>query len=259
MDFTNDFFIQAQGVIERVFRSVREELIAASGNIDTDRKSDNTVVTRLDHEVEAKLREALLAFDGAIGIEGEELGVEGSRDTFWLLDPIDGTDAFTRGLPYYRNMASLIHNGEVIFAMVYRPVTDELYVAAKGDGAFRNGQQIKVSERTLKESRIELHYSKQNPQTWRLLERLSPSVEGLRISGDFLTVAEGKQDALLVYRMKWGTWDSAPRALLIQEAGGRVANLGKTSFDYTDPNFLAANPVIFDELMELIVKTDASL
>jgi fructose-1,6-bisphosphatase/inositol monophosphatase family enzyme len=113
MEFTNDFFIQAQGVIERVFREFRQELLDASGSVASEAKADKTLVTHLDKKIESELKAALQAFHAAekldIGIEGEEFGAEGSRSTFWLIDPIDGTDAFIRGTSYFRNMATLIH------------------------------------------------------------------------------------------------------------------------------------------------------
>ena len=251
MTFDNDFFIQAQGVIERCFRSYRDELISLSGNIETDLKGDKTVVTAKDREVETALSEALQQFDGAIGIEGEEFGISGSRETYWLIDPIDGTESFIRGLPTYRNMASLIDNGQPVFTVVYKPATDELYVAAAGEGAFKNGQPIKVSQRPLERSFIEC-MGRLVGDLQPIAEAVTPRIVSWRMTGDFLPTAEGKVDGLLAIGTKAGPWDMAPRALLIQEAGGKVANIGKASYDFTDNNFLATNPVIFDELMELI-------
>jgi myo-inositol-1(or 4)-monophosphatase len=263
MEFTNDFFIQAQGVIERVFREFRQELLDASGSVASEAKADKTLVTHLDKKIESELKAALQAFHAAekldIGIEGEEFGAEGSRSTFWLIDPIDGTDAFIRGTSYFRNMATLIHEGRAIFTLIYVPVSDELYVAAEGEGAFRNGKPISVSKRTLQHTRLEVHAPVKNMETWQLMGQLAQAVGAVRASGDFITVAEGKVDGLLSYKGGGGVWDFAPRTLLIQEAGGKVANIGSSSYDYRNFDFLAANPVIFDDLMKLIDKALADM
>ena len=253
MDFTNDFFIQAQGCIERVFRSSRQELLEASGNIAAEFKDDNTAVTELDRKVEDILRKELTDFDGSIGFEGEESGSQGSRKTFWLVDPIDGTDSFVRGLPTFRNMATLIDDGQPIFTVVFKPVTDEIYVAAKGEGAFRNGVRIKVSDRPMERARLEIHSPGSNHDVWAVIEKLARQINAVRISGDFISVAEGKMDGLLVYKNAGGSsWDFAPRSLLISEAGGVVRNLGSDSYDYRRNDMLAANPVIFGQVMKIV-------
>jgi myo-inositol-1(or 4)-monophosphatase len=253
MTYTNDFFIQAQGVIERVFRARRQELIDASGNIAIEHKADKTVVTELDRSVETDLRKALLEFDASIGIEGEEHGIEGNRTTFWLLDPIDGTDSFTRGIPHFRNMATLVDNGEVVFTVVYKPVSDELYVAAKGEGAFRNGVQLNIGDRPLHNAKLEVHSPGNDHRTWITLEKLAQQVKGLSISADFVQVAEGRLDGLIVITDRGGPWDFAPRALLIAEAGAKIANIGSDTYNYTNGQFIATNPVIFDDVMQIIV------
>lgn len=254
MNITNDFLIQAQGVIERIFRGYREELITKSGNIETTLKADNTVVTELDRKIEKDLRAALIKFDGSIGIEGEELGIEGSRKTYWLLDPIDGTDSFVRGIPLYRNIATLIDDGRAVFVLAYKPATDELFVAAEGDGAYRNGQQINIGERPLSRSTIDIMGRLDDPDVQSVIRAIQPKLDGVRRTSDFLSVVQGQLDGQISLGTSAGPWDFAPRALLIKEAGGRVANIGSDSYDFRINNYLATNPVIFDELMELIVK-----
>lgn len=255
MDYDNDFFIQVQGVIERVFRAERQEILDSHGRIKIDLKDDATVVTELDKQMESKLREELIKFDSAIGIEGEEFGVEGSRETFWLLDPIDGTEAFTRGLPFFRNMATLIDHGTPIFALVYKPVSDELYVAAEGEGTFRNGTPVSVSTRPLSRARVELSTLLDDPSVWPFVSKLASSINSIRTADEFLFVVEGKFDGHIVYKSDTKPWDNAPRALLMQEAGARVANLGTDSYDYRNSDMLAAPPGIFDDLMDIFIST----
>lgn len=252
MNFTNDFFIQAQGCIERVFRSRRQEIIKHHGNIKEDIKSNNTVVTELDMAVERDLRSALEKFDPSIGIEGEEFGVSGSRETYWLIDPIDGTEEFVRGLPFVRNMATLIDQKQPVFTVVYKPIDDEVFVAAKGEGAYLNGAKIKVSNRPSGRAWVEFATDFAGPDKAELAHLLSQKILNLRRLNDFPSVASGKLDGLVCVNGGGGTWDYAPRALLIKEAGGMVANFGSDSYDINNKSFVMANPVIFNDLMDVV-------
>ena len=252
MNLTNDFLIQAQSCIERVVRSNRNKLLKLHGHIDIDIKSDHTVVTDLDKAIEAELTKALKKFDAGIGIEGEELGRQGSRETYWLIDPIDGTENFIRGLPFVRNVVTLVDNNQAVFALVYKPISDELYIAAKGEGVYRNGQPIKVSNRPLERAWIEMSMNFDNQNTLAIVNAVNKRINGFRNTGEFTYIPEGKLDGLFGYKAGGGPWDYAPRALMIEEAGGRVANIGSEGYDFSNNDFLMANPVIFDDLMGLI-------
>lgn len=252
MNLTNDFLIQAQGCIERVFRSYREEQINKSGNIETSMKPNHTVVTELDKTIEKDLRASLLKLDSSIGIEGEELGIEGSRETYWLVDPIDGTDSFVRGIPIYRNVVTLIDNGQPVFALVYRPVTDELFVAAEGEGVYRNGKPVNIGNRPLDRATIDIMGRLDDLDIQAAIRAIQPAIDGVRRTSDFLPVVQGQLDGQLSLNTGAGPWDFAPRALLIREAGGRVANIGSDTYDFKINNFLGTNPVIFDDLMKMI-------
>lgn len=253
MDFTNDFFIQAQGVIERAFRTERETLTRASGNIEFESKSDNTPVTQLDREMEVKIREALHSFDPGIGLEGEELGKEGNDQTFWLIDPIDGTKNFIRGIPEYRNIVTLIYRGQPYFTVVYKPATDELFTAAVGEGVFRNGALHTMARRPLKAAALRLHATEDDLDVQKLVERLKQRVASVSFSAEFLKVVTGELDGFVAYKAGGGPWDFAPRALLFQEAGAKVSNIGSQTYDFRVNDMLAAHPAIFDELMQIIV------
>lgn len=252
MNPTADFLAQAQATIEAVVRAYKPKLLAAHGHVELDIKSDHTPVTALDTELERLLRQALNNLDPGIGIEGEELGKQGNPDTFWLVDPIDGTESFVRGLPFVRNMVTLIDNGQPVFALVYKPVTDELFTARKGGGSFKNGQAVHVSDRPLERAWIELSVPLENPEVIPVVQAVRRRVNGYRLLGDFTYIVEGKVDGQLIYKPGGGAWDYAPRALMISEAGGRVANLGQADYAYRNFDMLACNPSIFDELMTTI-------
>lgn len=242
---SDEWLKQAEGIITKVLQEARPELLAAHGNIEGEVKEDNSPVTALDKKLEQQLRETLLQFDGGVPVVGEEYGGE-ANGTHWLVDPIDGTESFIRGLPFFRNMVTLIHDGEPVFAIVYRPTTGDLYTASKGKGARKNGQAIQASNRPLSQSTIDILAAE---YTVPLLQALNGKIRGFKRINEFAYVAEGKVDAMLACSGRSGPWDNAPRGLLLQEAGLRVATIGASGFDYKNDKYLAANPAVFDELM----------
>lgn len=255
MQPTADFFAAAQACIEQVVRDYQPTILEAHGKIDPSIKPDATPVTEFDKELEQKLRDALTSFDSSIGFEGEELGKSGNEQTFWLIDPIDGTESFVRGLPFVRNIVTLIDNNQPVFALVYRPITNELIVASKGNGAFNNGNPIHVSNRQMKRAWVDLSAPLTSDGAVAIVRAIRPHINGFRTIGEFTYVAQGQVDGQLIYESGGGPWDYAPRALLVQEAGGRVSNIGTDTYDFRNNNVLLANPLIFDDLMEIITTT----
>lgn len=254
MQQTADFFAQAQQCLESVVRPYRRQILAVHGQAEAEIKDDNTPVTRFDTELENLMRNALAAFDKSIGFEGEELGKSGNDQTYWLLDPIDGTESFIRGLPFVRNMATLIDNNEPVFTLIYNPVLDELFVATKGGGAFKNGRQIHVSTRPIEWAWVEFSGPLQDPEVLRVVQSLRGHINSFSMIRDFTMIAQGKLDAQLIYKSGGGPWDYAPRALLGREAGAKVANIGSDDYDFRNNDMLIANPLIFDELMTVVTK-----
>lgn len=252
MNFTADYFGHAKDIIRGVFKEVRPELMAAYGKVEHSFKDDKSVVTQLDKDIETKISAALTAFDPSIGIVGEEFGQSGNKDTFWLVDPIDGTELFVRGIPHARNMVTLISAGRPQMAIVYKFVTDEFYEAIEGQGSFCNGIQQHVSDRELDRAWIQFTDKLDVPAVQQKLITLRQHIHGVMITRDFSSVVNGQLDALVSYKSGGGTWDYAPRALLIQEAGGQVSNFGSDTYDYRVLDMIAANPLIYDELKKIL-------
>jgi len=243
----------AEKRLRALLLELRPQLLAGHGSIEHQLKDDKSVVTAMDLMVEQRLREVCHELDPRVGFGGEETGVDLEQSTFWLADPIDGTEAFIRGLPFSTNMITLIHNGQPIMSIIYNFFLDEFFVAIKGEGATCNGHPIHVSDRPLKQSFVVLNGFHQ------LNVPLRPQVSGIpkmHASGYELScVAKGALDGSIVGGTK-GAWDHAPGALLIREAGGRVENLGSNTYDYRNFRYVAANPVIFDELKAIAEEAD---
>ncbi len=249
---TDDQLRQARTFIVEQFQGFRPRLLEAFGNIAEQMKDDATPVTDLDKQIERELRVALANFDSGIGFIGEEFGQTGNTETFWLVDPIDGTESFIRGIPSPRNMVTLIDHGTPVLTLVYKFVTDELFTAIRGQGAYKNGQPIHTSQRSLDRMWMEIATPLSEPAVASILAPIRKVINGYRVSGDFTLSVEGKIDALLVYKVGGGDWDYAPRGLLFQEAGAKVANIGSDTYDYRNHDFLAAPAHVFDQLMAII-------
>lgn len=252
MSVSAEFLDQSEAALKAVVQEFRPRLLAASGNIENEMKSDNTPVTQLDLEVESAVRAALLAVDPAVGLEGEEHGIEGSRERFWLIDPIDGTEQFLRGIPAYRCMATLVSDDELQYTFVYDFASGDTYTARKDGGSYRNGKPVKLSRRPFERALIEFTANLALPETLQLIPVIRQQTRGVRMSGYFTNTLEGKFEGHLYYKASGSTWDWTPWALLIKEAGGKVANFGSDSYDYKNPNFLAATPAVFDSLKPII-------
>lgn len=239
-----------------IVRGVRDLLLPHYGKAPVvERKSENAhdVVTDLDRRAELYFKEALSLLDPGAGFYGEEFGGDDTAEVFWLCDPIDGTAHFVRGLPFCTSMLSRVEKGEVVFTAVYDFLNDRLYHAVLGKGAYGEGERLSVSTRTLKEGYVlpETHLEKEeNLRRYQALRQASGGMPKFYECGfDFAMIASGRLEARITFDPYGKDWDYAP-ALLVKEAGGVVANIGKNTYDYKNHDFIAANPIVFKELTE---------
>jgi histidinol-phosphatase len=151
---------------------------------------------------------------------GEEEGDDGG-DVRWIVDPIDGTRNFLRGIPVWATLLALEREGETVCGVVSAPALGRRWWAARGEGAFANGSPIGVSAvAQLSDATVSCTYG-------RDLVRLEPLVWHARGLADFwqhVLVAEGALDAAVDAELK--LWDYAALEPIVTEAGGRLAELG---------------------------------
>ncbi|MEI6511003.1 MAG: inositol monophosphatase [Candidatus Uhrbacteria bacterium] len=241
--------------LESIVRRVRAIVMPFYGNVAfTDKGAYRTDhVTELDVRVEEFLRDELSTAFPGIPFVGEETGGDRSAARHWLCDPIDGTAHYIRGLPFCTTMLALIEDGKVTTSVIYDFVGDVFYHAIRGQGAFRDGEPIHVSDRTLNHSYLgwETRILKpENLQMHMALSAESSFFKTMNAGYEFTLVATGKIEGRLCFD-PWGKdYDFAPGSLLVQEAGGIVANIGSREYDYKNLNFLATNPRVFKELTE---------
>ncbi|HEV7133182.1 MAG TPA: inositol monophosphatase family protein [Gaiellaceae bacterium] len=210
-----------------------------------DTKADLTPVTDADRAVERALRERIAAERPGDTVLGEEEGDEGGA-VRWILDPIDGTRNFSRGIPVWATLIALERDGEIVCGVVSSPSLGRRWWAARGEGAYADGEQVHVSRvASLDEAVLSATYASD-------LEVLEPRAWHARGFGDFwqhVLVAEGAVDAALDAEL--AIWDYAAPALVVEEAGGRVTTLdGGALAPYK--RIVSSNGLLHDEVLALL-------
>jgi myo-inositol-1(or 4)-monophosphatase len=183
----------------------------------------------MDVECEALIRGILRDAFPEHAQLGEEEGGEISPDTLtWIIDPLDGTVNYSRRFPYFCTSIAVVRGAETLAGVVYAPMTDELFTATRGGGAFRNGVPIHVSAvDSLAWANVSMGFAKSLENIGHMLEHmhdLAHVVNKIRIMGaaalDLSYVAAGCLDGFMERGLR--TWDIAAGTLIVQEAGGRV-------------------------------------
>jgi histidinol-phosphatase len=195
-------------------------------------KPDNTPVTDADRAVETAIREALATHRTGDGLVGEEFGSDkGSSGRYWVIDPIDGTKNFMRGVPTWATLIALVQvdasgNEEVVVGIASAPALARRWAAAKGHGATMNNKKISVSKVS---SLSDASISYSDFVGWG--DRLEPFQKMLagawrtRGIGDFwshMLVAEGAVDVAIEPSL--ALWDMAALDIIVREAGGTFTN-----------------------------------
>lgn len=214
-------------------------------------KDRNDFVTQADTMSERMITETLrLAFPD-IGILAEEGTASAGGETFWIIDPLDGTTNFIHGYPTIGVSIALMDKGEVLLGLVYDPLREELFEAARGGGAFCNGRRIAVSgteeiTRSLLGTGFPFRVHQHLDSYLVLFKDLFLRCRGIRRAGaavlDLSNVAAGRLDGFWELYLK--PWDMAAGALLVREAGGIVTDFFGNDTFLESGNIVAATPAI---------------
>ena len=237
----------------RSTRSITFPLYGKAEIMNQKDESPHNVVTRLDHDVERHLAEEFKKVDPTIEFAGEEFGGSRDKEKLWLVDPIDGTMHFIRGIPFCTTMVALIEKGEVVFSAIYDFRNDVMYHAEKGKGAFENGARISVSSRPINQSVVALETDQSKPANIEIRNKIGAKsllVQTISAGYEFVLVATGKIEARICVDPFGKDYDFAPGSLLISEAGGMVTNLGRTSYDYRNTDLIAGSKDVVQEFTE---------
>jgi histidinol-phosphatase len=219
-------------------------------------KPDRSPVTEADRAVEVHLREFVARRFASARFFGEETGGDARGDGLrFVVDPIDGTRAFTRGLPTWSVLVGLELDGEPVAGVAYMPAAGDLFTAVRGDGAFDNGRPVQLSNiRALGDAAIAHGGLGQfsDGGCEEQLVKLARSTYTQRGLGDFAgyrALLRGQVDAVVDPAIQ--PYDIAAAAVLVREAGGRL-----TARDGTDTIYggyaIASNGHVHDALIALL-------
>jgi len=220
-----------------------------------EKKPDRSPVTEADRAVEARLRTHLMARHPGAGFFGEESGTEDGQDGMrFLVDPIDGTRAFMRGLDTWSILLGLEADGEPVLGVAYMPARGDLFVAAKGHGARMNGRPLHLSKVERLEDTLISHGALSqfaDHGSLALLPKLATATYTQRGFADFEGYRQlllGQADAVVDPDIK--AYDVAPAAVIVREAGGRFSDFTGAETIHGG-SALATNGLVHDELVAL--------
>jgi len=232
-------------------------------NLQVSRKGPADFVSAADRKAERVLVEELERVRPGYRFLLEESGERGGTDQThrWIVDPLDGTTNFLHGIPLFAISIALEREGELVAGVVYNPITDELFTAEKGKGAFLNDRRLRVSARSdLATAVISCgipHLGHGDRDVFaREVEAVQSEVAGIRRTGaaalDLAWVAAGRFDGF--WERGLNAWDMAAGIVLIREAGGMIGDLDRKRDVLATGNILAANTVIFTNLESTLRK-----
>ena len=220
-----------------------------------DIKPDATPVSEADKAIEAATRRLAAARHPELGILGEEEGETGSRDARLILDPIDGTRNFIRGIPVFGSLLAVELEGEVVAGLVSAPALTRRWHAAKGSGAWCGDRRIRVSNITRWNESLVLHGSLGGTEAAGEppgLAALLGSAGRTRGFGDFwqhLLVAEGCAEVAVDQRV--APWDIGPLLVIAEEAGGQATTLDGTRSIYGG-SLVTSNARLHEAALDLL-------
>ncbi|TMC31806.1 MAG: histidinol-phosphatase [Chloroflexi bacterium] len=219
-----------------------------------DRKPDRTYVTQADTEIEKMVRDAIQRRYPGHGVLAEEFGDRtANQDTRWIIDPIDATHSYMRGIPVFATLLALERGGVMELGVISAPAMHERWHAVRGGGAWSGKRRLRVSEVARLED-AQIFYASRTAFKAVGRERGFDAVVDAtwrdRGFGDFwgyMLVAEGAGEAMIEPELY--SWDLAAPLIIVQEAGGRLTDLtGRPT--YAGGNAVATNGVLHELILQ---------
>lgn len=224
-----------------------------STDLFVDTKPDRSLVTKADLEVETKIRDRVAAKHPELGVFGEEHGIEqGSGDARIIIDPIDATANFARGIPVYATLLAIEEAGRVIASVVSAPALHTRWHASRGAGAFAGERRLKVSGVKKLEDAQAFHPSLAGPEAAPATEKLPALLAKTwrqRGFGDFyqhMLVAEGCGE--FAVDPVAAPWDIAAVKIIVEEAGGKATTLAGAD-DIAGGSLVSSNALLHAEVL----------
>lgn len=239
--------------IEKIVRKCAQQILSVNQN---EMKIENkegigNIVTQYDKQVQEELKKALMELLPEANFIGEEEDLHStildSGYTF-IVDPIDGTTNFSRGLSLSAISVGLLKNGQPYIGVCYNPYIDEMFIAQKGQGAYLNMKPIKVSNKKLREGIVFTgnapYYKEIREQTMKVLYNFVTSATDFRRFGsaviELCDIACGRAE--VYFELKLQPWDFVAGMLIVEEAGGKVIQINGEDVRFDKPiSILASN------------------
>jgi histidinol-phosphatase len=251
-ELLEDIAREADAIAMRYFRS---------DGIRINKKQDGSSVTQADQGVEEMARAKVAASGLAMDVLGEEMGGENAKGPATngrarlIIDPIDGTEEFSRGIASFGTLLAIERDGEIVAGIASAPALGVRWWAYRGEGAWRNGKRLHVSNvEKLKDGMAFTGGTgpSKNREKIEKMRRLLDTARHGRSLGGFwqhMLVAEGATEAALDLHSK--AWDLAPLALIVEEAGGRATDVDGQRSIYSG-NMVSTNGKIHEEVLALL-------
>ena len=250
----------------RAARKAGENIVRASDELhrfEVKAKGVNNFVTEVDLNAEQEIIYQLQKAYPDHAILGEESGFIGREDAEyrWIIDPLDGTTNFVRGIPHYAVSIACMYRGKLEHAVIVDPVRQEEFTASRGRGAQLNGHRIRVSDLANLEGALlgtgipfKNHCDDKLEAYSKSIEVLASQCAGIRRAGaaslDLAYVAAGRLDAF--WEIGLSSWDMAAGVLLVREAGGLVADIDASDNYLDSGNIVCGNPKCFKAVLQVV-------
>ena len=242
---------------EKAGRALRRDF-GEIEKLQVSQKGPGDFVTNADLKAESIIREELQTARPGYGLLMEESGeIEGSDKTHrWIVDPLDGTTNFMHGIPHFAISIALEREGRLVAGLIYNPVTDEMFFAERGQGAFRIipacGSAGAIACQTRFLPAVPHGERAGRAEFITEMETLLPKVAGIRRFGaaalDLAFVAAGRVDGF--WERGLAPWDVAAGIVICREAGGLVSDLKNGSKIFETGSIVAANEALHGDLLK---------
>ena len=237
-------------------KEIARNIGQGSFNVEEKRKDD--LVTDIDRQCEQIVSSTLLKSYREHAVLGEEGGLQGNPNSeyVWIIDPIDGTTNFVKGIPHCAVSIGLHQNGRPLLGVVFDPINDEMFTAARGEGAFLNSRRIRVSSHDSLSGAIictapPARYRERMDAYLGLFAKLVDQCADIRRTGcaslDICYTACGRFDGYLEQGLK--SWDFAAGEIILREAGGIATDFAGTDRYSKTGNIVVGNPRIVQGLL----------
>jgi myo-inositol-1(or 4)-monophosphatase len=229
----------------------REEVLPRFRHVSVETKRDGSPVTEADRAAERAIRASLREAFPRHRVLGEEFGADGPGDgPCWVVDPIDGTIAFSRGIPLFSTLIALLVDGEPVVGLIDLPALDERYDATRGGGCRRNGEPTRVASDTDLRRTVVSHgdpfcferYGRAD--VFRRMAAEIPMLRGYTDAFGHAQVLGGGVGAMV--DLDLNVWDAAATQLLVPEAGGRCETLPEVAGKI---GLVFGSPALVDQLL----------